>query len=126
MGDISFADWGGTKGAYTSTPYTTETRGQGIRHPVFGGLLASPGDYTVESKHGIPTHDIPWRHADYGGASWMTSPQPTVFSDKMYTDAGWGFQPIYGVESRGGGEGNIYDETDILGFSLPTTKSSWD
>ena len=123
MGDISFADWAGTKGAYTSTPYTIETRGQGIRHPVFGGLLASPGDYTVaDPDSGIKTYDIPWRHADYGGASWMTSPQPTVFSTDMYKDAGWGFQPIYGVESRGGGE--VLSE-NILGYDLPTTRSSW-
>jgi len=127
MGDISFADWAGTPGAYTSTPYTTETRGQGIYHPVFGGLLADPGDYTVQGKSGISVHDIPWRHADYEGKSWMTGPQPTLFGTDLYKDAGWGFQPIYGIESRGGGDesGEIYDYTDILGFDLPTTRSSW-
>jgi hypothetical protein len=126
MGDISFADWAGTKGAYTSTPYTTETRGQGIRHPVFGGLLASPGDHRAQDPgSGIWTENIPWLHGEAEGAAypWLTSSQPSVFGTDLYKDAGWGFQPIYGVESRGGDE--VLSE-NILGFDLPTTRSSWD
>tara|TARA_Y100000310_G_C20402467_1_gene678088 strand:- start:119 stop:745 length:627 start_codon:yes stop_codon:yes gene_type:complete len=121
--DISFANWAGTPGAYTSTPYTTEAIGQGMRHPVFGGLLASPGDHRAQDPTtGLWTENIPWLAKDYGGEPWMTKSQPTVFSQDPYTAAGWGFQPIYGRE--GGFDSG--PTTNILGFGSPTVKSSWD
>ena len=111
--NINFADWSGTPGAYVGTE-------REARRPVLGGLLADPQNVDVTHPTYGATQRVPWAAADYGGPSWLTTPQASAFGTGSL--ANWGFNPIYAWNAPQ----QEYFTEDVIGYGAPIYRSNWD
>ena len=110
--NINFADWSGTPGAYVGTE-------REATRPVLGGLLADPQNVDVTHPTYGATQRVPWAAADYGGPSWLTTPQASAFGTGSL--ANWGFNPIYAWNAPQ----QEYFTEDVIGYGAPIYRSNW-
>ena len=119
--NISFADWAGTPGAYVGTE-------REARHPVFGGLLASPQNVMTEGPGDVAPRQVTWQSGlldDSLSPSWLSKRQPSVFGTDTY--ANWGFPEMRGISERGGGAGGAGDVYGggVIGYGIPEFWTDW-
>jgi len=116
--NINFADWAGTPGAYVGTEREK-------RHPVFGGLLASPQNVMTEGPGDVAPRQVTWQSGlldDSLSPSWLSRRQPSVFSTDTYRN--WGFPEMRGISERGGGAGDVYG-SGVIGYGIPEFRTDW-